>query len=204
MLKLFDAEHNFATFSINSIAVLIDCVLRKGYTSMASASRYAIDLLHSLTHGVDAPYKCQEKFEVLKITAGCSDTAIICKPVRQGLEWVDADCCICSGNEFNVKLECGHHATCSTCFETWATTRLKDGHCDVTCPTCNTVIRQCVLQYIIPYSLAERVIQRSLDVAVETCVTLFDCPNPECSVKIEIDQNCVGVGVDFNCPGTVD
>jgi len=90
-----------------------------------------------------------------------------------------------------VRLSCRHGWYCTQCLEQHAKARLQIGSVDVCCPECNTSIAERTLRQVLPASLVEQLLTRSLEQAVSAAQDIYPCPTPNCSFRVALEDGDV-------------
>eukprot|EP00434_Breviolum_minutum_P010746 symbB.v1.2.009477.t1/scaffold602.1/size182573/1 len=86
-----------------------------------------------------------------------------------------------------VRLSCGHGWYCFQCLKRHAEARLEMGSVDVCCPQCNAAIAERTLRLVLPDTLVEQLLKRSLEQAVSAVGDLYACPTPNCSFRVALE-----------------
>jgi len=87
-----------------------------------------------------------------------------------------------------VRLPCSHGWYCGSCLERYAEARLDAGKHDVPCPECGAVIAQAFLRSILSNTILDRLLERSLEQAVNSSSTMWPCPSPDCPNRVALDD----------------
>ncbi|CAJ1329663.1 unnamed protein product [Effrenium voratum] len=90
-----------------------------------------------------------------------------------------------------VRLSCGHGWYCAECLRRHAEARLEMGAVDVCCPQCNTAIAERTLRSVLPTTLVEQLLRRSLEQAVSAAADLYACPTPNCAFRVALEDGDV-------------
>lgn len=100
-------------------------------------------------------------------------------------------CAICC-DEFEkgraVRLGCRHGWYCTDCMEKHAEARLEVGAAHIACPECVAPIAECNLRRLLPATIIERLLARSLEQAVSSIADLRACPTPDCPMRFAIEE----------------
>lgn len=100
-------------------------------------------------------------------------------------------CCEETSAGSAVRLSCGHGWYCTSCLKSHAEARLEMGSVDVCCPQCNASIAERTLRIVLPDTLVERLLKRSLEQAVSAAGDLYACPTPNCHFRVALEDGDV-------------
>jgi len=101
-------------------------------------------------------------------------------------------CAICADEAqpcHAVRLLCGHGWYCLSCMQQFAEERLASGHHDVPCPECRSSLSPAVVRNVLPESIVQRLLNRSLESAVGASGGgLLACPTPDCPERVALEE----------------
>lgn len=121
-------------------------------------------------------------------------------PCSFNLNKVDVMCSICCGSFLEskaVRFNCGHGWYCTDCVRRYAEERLSMGDTHILCPECGKPISESHLRKLLPKDVLDRLLARSLEVAVSSAADLWYCPTPNCVMCVAVEK---GRNARYRCP----
>jgi len=114
-------------------------------------------------------------------------------PSPQTIAWnpcsaVCSICCNDCGPDETVQLGCKHGWYCLECMQRHAEARLELGDPCVACPECCQALPEKDLRRILPAGLVEKLLNRSLERAVNATADLWACPTPNCPMRVAVEE----------------